>query len=96
MENLKRLRSIFKERNTLVDMDSFIDALGERHVISVVEDMELKRKKDYNGKVDETFFILFKTNARSTMPILMDILKKMEREDIIATLQEYGELFSYE
>ena len=55
---LKRLRSIFKDRNTLIDADFFLDKLAEKKLISMAQEHELKRKS-YIKQIEESFFILF-------------------------------------
>ena len=88
MDSLKRLKTILKEKNVLIDTDRFIDALAERDLISLPREMELKKIVTYAEKVDDVFFTLFQTNPHITFPGVEEILKRMERGDILSKLQE--------
>ena len=90
---LRRFRSMFKDKSTLIDVNLFIDAMAEKGVISVAQEIELKRQKTYDSKVDAVFFILLKRNPKPTFQTVVDIMSEMRREDIVFRLQkEFGEL----
>ncbi|CAG0899805.1 unnamed protein product [Darwinula stevensoni] len=89
---LRHFKSTFKDKSTLIDVNLFIDALAEKGVISVAQEIELKRKKTYNGKVDAVFFILFQRNPKPTFQTVVDIMSEMRREDIVLRLQQDLEL----
>ena len=84
---LLRLKGIFKDNKILVDMNRFLDKLSERELISTAQEKELK-KKTYLEQTDEVFYILFATNTRVTYDCVLNILKEIKRDDIIAELQQ--------
>ncbi|CAG0894585.1 unnamed protein product [Darwinula stevensoni] len=78
---------IFKDRNILIDMNLFLDNLAEKDLISKAEEMNL-REQEYSKKIDDVFLILFQRNPKPTLKRVLKILKKMDRQDIIAKLKE--------
>ena len=70
----------------MVDMDNFIDKLTEKGLISVSQEIQLKRM-EYSKQVDETFYILIAKDPEPTSDMVEKILKEMGREDIITKLQ---------
>ncbi|CAG0902740.1 unnamed protein product [Darwinula stevensoni] len=87
LSRLRILKGIFKDGNTLVSMDTFLDKLSEKSLISVSQEVMLK-KETYSKQIDETFYILFQKNPRPTYESVEKILIEMGREDIIAKLQD--------
>ncbi|CAG0896478.1 unnamed protein product [Darwinula stevensoni] len=79
---LRHLRDDFKMGNTLVDMDKFLDELSKKDLITMAEEKELKKVKEYRKKIDETFFILLNKNPQPTYRSVLCILEEMGREDL--------------
>ncbi|CAG0896246.1 unnamed protein product [Darwinula stevensoni] len=78
---LRCLKSIFKDRDTLIDMELFVDKLAEKDLISMAQEWQIKHKA-YSTQIDETFYILFQRNPQPTYECVLQVLDEMQRDDI--------------
>ncbi|CAG0895341.1 unnamed protein product [Darwinula stevensoni] len=83
---LQQLKRELKHGSTLVDMNIFLDKLAERHIITVVQERDLKAIKKSFELIDETFFILLGKNPQLTYQSVLEILQEMGRGDMIVYL----------
>ncbi|CAG0893348.1 unnamed protein product [Darwinula stevensoni] len=80
---IKRLRSILSEKGTIIDMDDFLLNLYEKDLISVSQENDIKKMKNYSEKMYAIFTILLGKNPSSTQGKLLNVIEAMHREDII-------------
>ena len=78
---LRSLKSIFKDKETFIDTDLFLDKLAEKRLISVAEEMEFK-KLSYARQIDSAFFALLQRNPKPTYESVLEILEEMQRNDL--------------
>ncbi|CAG0891888.1 unnamed protein product [Darwinula stevensoni] len=85
---LRRLKTIFKDKNTLIDMDDFLDKLAEKGLISMAEELEFKKKSE---EVDYTAALrrlktIFKD--KNTLIDMDDFLDKLAEKGLISMAEE--------
>ncbi|CAG0897213.1 unnamed protein product [Darwinula stevensoni] len=83
--SLNLLKTIFK--NATVDTDIFLHKLVENGLISTDQEMELKSKATYGGKVEGIFSMLLQSNQETTYSLLIEILREMKRDEILKQIE---------
>ncbi|CAG0902590.1 unnamed protein product [Darwinula stevensoni] len=71
-----------------IDMDKFLDNMTLDGLTSVTKEWELKQIGTYTKQIDETFASLQKENPQRVYESVVEILRKMKREDIIKQIQD--------
>ncbi|CAG0899666.1 unnamed protein product [Darwinula stevensoni] len=84
MARIKRLKKILSDGSILIDMDDFLQELGEDDFIPMSLEQDIRKRDSYADKMNEVFaFLLRKKNPETTCKKLLNSLHAMERDDII-------------
>ncbi|CAG0891533.1 unnamed protein product [Darwinula stevensoni] len=87
VEQIKRLRAILHERNTIISISDFILQLSGEDLISISEETDINKKESYSDKMNHIFSILFNKDPVPTYKRLIKVLEAMERDDLIDRLE---------
>ncbi|CAG0903334.1 unnamed protein product [Darwinula stevensoni] len=80
---IKRLKKILSDGSTLIDMDDFLQELGEDDFIPMSLEQDIRKRDSYADKRNEVFaFLLRKKNPETTCEKLLNSLQAMKRNDI--------------
>ena len=88
LDDVRRVKDILNDPNTIVNFDHFLDILSMKRVLSVVDEREIRRKPSYKEKIDASFDILLEQDAMEMYETLMGTLREMGRSDIVQKIQQ--------
>ncbi|CAG0904666.1 unnamed protein product [Darwinula stevensoni] len=88
LDDVRRVKDILNNPNTIVNIDHFLDILSMKRVLSVVEEREIRRRSSYKGKIDSSFDILLAQDAAEMYEKLIGTLREMGRSDIVEKIQQ--------
>ncbi|CAG0896994.1 unnamed protein product [Darwinula stevensoni] len=88
IDDLRRAKTVLKDRDVYISINEFLDTLAERKIISVAEEMKLREMSDYHAQIDAVFKILFARDVERHYYELIETLKSMGRLDIVKKIQK--------
>ncbi|CAG0890405.1 unnamed protein product [Darwinula stevensoni] len=88
-ETMNRLKAIFCDSISKMDVTLFLNKLAERNLLSKAQERDLKSSRKGFRKIDSIFHILLaKKKPLPTYKNIIEILEEMHRTDIIGKLTE--------